>query len=126
MLGIEVWRLKAEGVQIGILGAPLSCFIFHSTSRDDAHNHAHEARLLPTIGRYETNPSIIRRLHLLQSFRPARAQNKTQPFKFVIASLFYIKITNALSDCPPCRLLRLVNVDDLVFFIHLNLPNSLM
>jgi hypothetical protein len=51
-------------------------------------------------------------------------KNETQALKAIVTGLLFVVIANASSNYPPGRLFRIINVDDLIFFIHMILFNS--
>ena len=118
MLFVEVRRLKTEGVQIDILCAALPRFRF--SNRQKAMPISTTAKFVFDPQQVDVAPIPIDFAdHTAYNFLVRRANNETYALMLIIACLLCVVIPDAASNSLPDRFVRLIDVEDAIFFIHM-------
>lgn len=119
ILSVELWRLEAERVQIGIQGSPLPRFLF--SQRQEAMAMAATTKLVFYPQQVYMEPIPVSCAdYTAYNHLVGRMEDETQVFMMIIACLLSVVGPNAFSNRSPFGISRFVNVNDLVSLIHIH------
>jgi hypothetical protein len=114
---IKAWRLEAEGIQVGVPGAPLLRFFFRQ--RQQLVAIAAAAQFLFDPHQVDVEPIPIGGAdQAAGDFFLRRIKHETQVFTVVTPSLLGIVIRDASADGAPDGIIYFFNVDDLIYLGH--------
>mgnify|MGYP007132080056 CR=1 FL=1 len=125
VLAVEVRRLKTECVQIGVLGAASTCFLFGE--REELVSVSLTAEIATDPEQVNVEPLPVSFPDDAASdFLIRREESKAQKLALIGASLLFVVVPNAAADDIPHKIVGLFYVENLITFSHESDPSPFL